>query len=75
MNRRRTKRTAANSRDSLQLALGSWARIRRGWEVVFERARFVKNFERMTLAESKLDECRAEIVRIEALLDFRKMVR
>jgi hypothetical protein len=68
MERRRLQRTPANTRPSLQLALGSWVRIRGGWESVRELAHGVQNSERMALAEAKLDECQTQIVRIETLL-------
>jgi hypothetical protein len=72
MERRRLHRTSTNTGPSLQLALGSWVRIRGGWESVRELAHGVQNWERMALAEAKLDECRAQIARIETLLfDYR----
>jgi hypothetical protein len=71
MDRRRHQRTRANSRHALERSLGSWVRIRGGWQSVLDFARAMHNWERMALAESKLGDCRSEIVRIEALLDRR----
>jgi hypothetical protein len=43
-------------------------RVRVGWESILKIAGDVENWERMALAEAKLDECRSQIIRIEALI-------
>jgi hypothetical protein len=68
MERRRQQRTRANTRQSLERALGSWVRIRGGWQSVLDFAQGVHNWEQVALAESKLGDCQTQIVRIEALL-------
>jgi hypothetical protein len=68
MNRRQFERAKTNTRQSLERALGSWQRLRNSWKSVQAFARTVDNYERMALADSKLDQCRDEIARIETLL-------
>jgi hypothetical protein len=66
--RRRHERALIATRPSVQRALGSWKLLLEAWQVVFEGARTARNWERMALAESKLDQCQREISRLEALL-------
>jgi hypothetical protein len=68
MDRRRLQRTRVSTRHALERALGSWLRLRGSWQSILEIARAAENWERMALAESKLAECKSEIVRIETLL-------
>jgi hypothetical protein len=70
MDRRRQQRTRANTRHALERALGSWVRIRGGWQSVLDFAQAVHNWEQVALAEAKLGDCQSQIVRIEALLAF-----
>ena len=68
MDRRRAERPRADPRQSLERALGSWERLTQAWTSILSAAQAVQNCERMALAESKLEECKNEIVRLEALL-------
>jgi hypothetical protein len=68
MDRRRLQRTRVNTRETLERALGSWLRLRGSWQSILEVATAAENWERMALAESKLGECRSQIVHIEILL-------
>lgn len=65
---RRRLQSRINPRESLERALRSWQRLNQAWKAIFSAAYPVQNWERMALAESKLDECKNEIVRLEALL-------
>ena len=69
MERRHALRPKANTRETLQRALKSWQRLRSAWGVILDSAKAVKNYERMALAESKLDDCKFEIARIERKLE------
>jgi hypothetical protein len=68
MDRRRLQRTRLCTRLALEQALGSWVRLRGAWQSVLDRAQAVDNWERMALAESKLEECESQIARIKTLL-------
>jgi hypothetical protein len=68
MERRRHLRTSANIRPLLERALGSWVSIRTGWQSVFDLAQSVRDWQRVALAESKVDDCRHQIARLEELL-------
>jgi len=58
------------SRLSLERALGTWTRLQESWRTIFDVARRAGNCERMALAESKLAECKSEIVRIRTAMDM-----
>ena len=68
INRRRHDRSALNPRSSLERALDTWRILLGAWGSVLEGARAAKNWERMALAEAKLDECEAEVARLEGLV-------
>jgi hypothetical protein len=55
-------------RPSLERALVSWRGLITAWHNVFEAARMAQNWERMALAEAKLDQCKHEVERLEQLL-------
>ena len=69
MDRRRIERTTDASRHSLERALGTWLRLRDAWQSIFDVARSVHNYERMALAEAKLDECNLSIIHIKSSLN------
>ena len=55
----------------MERTLVSWRRLREAWKSILEAARALDNWERMALAESKLEECHVQIARLEAQLDSR----
>ena len=67
MDRRRLQ-GRINPRESLERALCSWQHLDPAWNSIFSAAQAVQNWERMALAEAKLEECKNEMVRLEALL-------
>jgi hypothetical protein len=66
--RRKHPRDGTDPRASLRQTLRSWQLLQKAWKVVFEGAVVAHNYERMALAEAKLDECARELVRVEKLL-------
>jgi type VI protein secretion system component VasF len=66
--RRRHPRAAALSRESAQRALISWRLLSEAWTSIASAATSARNWERLALAEAKLDECRLEIARLEKAL-------
>ena len=68
LERRRHVRGGIDPSQALCAALRSWELLQRAWKVVFEGAVVAHNYERMALAEAKLDDCAREITRIEGLL-------
>jgi hypothetical protein len=72
VNRRRLARNTPSTLHSLERALGSWVRLRDAWESIFKVARAVSNYERMALAESKLDECKSNITRLQLELELKE---
>jgi type VI protein secretion system component VasF len=65
---RRRLQSRVNPREALERALRSWERLNQAWTSILSAAHAVQNAERMALAESKLEECKTEIVRLETLL-------
>jgi hypothetical protein len=63
--RRIDRATTLSGRQSLERALNSWIRLREAWSSIASAARAVENWERMALADSKLDECKSNISRIQ----------
>jgi hypothetical protein len=68
MDRRKHERTLISSRHSLERARGSWQCLLISWQAVLDVAEATQNWERMALAESKLEHCRHELARLEMLL-------
>jgi hypothetical protein len=68
MDRRKHERTLTSSRHALERALGSWQRLLTSWQAILQVAEAAQNWERMALAEAKLDECQHELARLETLL-------
>ena len=70
--RRRIDRETLSSRESLERTLAGWIRLREAWLSIVSAARSVENWERMALADSKLDECQSNIERIQMELQAKK---
>jgi hypothetical protein len=67
-NRRRHPRISTVAHDSLERSLRSWRRLERAWKMLADSATVVENWERLALAESKLEQCEVEITRLKNLL-------
>lgn len=68
VNRRRHPRSRKVAHESLERALTSYRRLGAAWMSVLDVATSVGNWERLALAEAKLEECRTEIARLENTL-------
>ena len=68
LDRRRHDRSSLNARPTLERALETWLKLRSAWSAVFEGARAAKSWERMALAEAKIEQCEVEVARLEGLL-------
>ncbi len=68
VNRRHHQRPETITRDSLERTLGSWQRLSEAWNSIAELAKAAENWDRLTLAESKLAQCESEILRLEEQL-------
>ena len=69
MDRRKHERALVSTRHALEPALGSWQRLLRSWETILQVAEATENWDRVALAESKVEECRHELARLETLLE------